>query len=170
MIFRPGADGPGGDAAAIKDRLTSYCDVEREIDCLIEMAEKLRSQMEGVGAQQITDMPRSSSASSDRYADKMDRIIRLEDNIRGMITSQGEERKYLDGLVSRLSKSDARDVIRARYFMGSRLTPWKNVAEIVFGANGDFDSKEESYIRRATKLHCQALVDIAKLTGDTEVQ
>ena len=47
------------DVAAVKERLNEYREKERDIDNQIERLVRLVTKMSSVGAQTITDMPRS---------------------------------------------------------------------------------------------------------------
>ena len=44
------------DVQAVKDRLNAYKEEEREIENQTELLERLRVKLEGVGAQEISDM------------------------------------------------------------------------------------------------------------------
>ena len=54
------------DVAAVKERLNEYREKERDIDNQIERLVRLVTKMSSVGAQTITDMPRSPGADGDR--------------------------------------------------------------------------------------------------------
>ena len=146
------------DVQAVKDRLTAYRESDRDIENQTELLEKLIARLEGVGAQEITDMPKAPSQSYDRMSDLVSQKIELEEMIGEDIAALREERKYFEKILRKLKKADERAVIRFRYFM--RMN-WSDVTEALFGAKTDFLDKEDSYNRRVTQLHCQALLHIA---------
>ena len=53
------------DVAAVKERLNEYREKERDIDNQIERLVRLVTKMSSVGAQTITDMPRSPGSDGD---------------------------------------------------------------------------------------------------------
>ena len=144
---------------AVKDRLVSYRERERDIENQTELLDRLQTKMEGVGAQNITDMPRSPSPSNDRLSDLMSQKIEIEEMIREDVEHQKSERKFIESVLKHLKSADERGVIRFRYLMG---LSWYDVTDAMFGAKGDYLGKEDSYLRRITKLHGQALLSMAK--------
>jgi hypothetical protein len=151
------------DVAAVKDRLNEYREKERDIDNQIERLERLVSKMTGAGAQVITDMPRSPSASGDRMAELIGHKEELETSIRKAVEEQSEERRRIEEILKRLRHSDERAVIRIRYFDREN---WSIVAEVMFGGKDDFLGKEETYLRRVHKIHGSALLNMARIIED----
>ena len=146
------------DVQAVKDRLLAYREAEREIDTQSEALERIRVRMEGIGAQNITDMPKSPSGPTDRYSDLVSRKIEIEQMIGYDVEKQKQERDYFEGILRKLKKADERAVIRFRYF---HVLSWNEVTNAMFGAKVDYLDKEDSYLRRVTVLHGRALLHIA---------
>ena len=153
------------DVQAVKDRLNAYRDGEREIENQTEVLERLKTKLEGVGAQQITDMPRSPSPSNDRTSDLLSQKIEIEEEIAADLEAQRRERKFITGILRKLKSADERAVIRFRYLIGLN---WYDVTDALFGAKGDYLGKEESYLRRTTMLHGKALLNMAIIIEDQE--
>ena len=63
-------------------------------------------------------------------------------------------REIIERAVERLRPALQRDVIRYRYLFGMK---WCEVNEHMHGHLDDFEAREESYLRRATKAHGSAL-------------
>lgn len=155
------------DVDAIRDRLNEYRETERDIDNQIERLEHLNSKMVGVGAQVLSDMPKAPSPSNDRMADLVAQKEELENLIRTMVTSQSRERMEIESILSHLRKRDERAVIRMRYFDRSS---WNEVTKMLFGSKGDFDEKADTYLRRAHRVHGDALLNMAKYIEESKEQ
>ena len=146
------------DVQAIKKWLEEYRDIEREIENKSEALERLTTKLIGIGAQEITDMPRSPSPPLDRVTDLLNRKIELEIEIGEDIAAHAQQRKDILTRLKALPSADERAVIRFRYLM---CLSWNDVADALFGGSADYLDKEDSYLRRVTNLHGKALLDLA---------
>ena len=146
------------DVGSVRELLNTYRDGEKEIENLTEALERLKNKLVGVGAQEITDMPRSPSPPNDRITDLLCRKVELEEEIRCWIEIQTKRRQSILDATKRLRTADERAVIRFRYLL---CLSWYEVANAMFGANHDYLDKEDSYLRRAHKVHGRALSDMA---------
>lgn len=147
------------DVQAVKDRLNAYRDGEREIENQTEALERLRNKLEGVGAQEITGMPRSPSPPTDRMSDLVAQKIEIEEEIAGVLESQRKERKFITSVLRKIKSADERAVIRFRYLIG---LSWDEVTDALFGACIDYLGKEETYQRRVYRIHGSALLHMAE--------
>lgn len=152
------------DVAAVKERLKTYSENQRDIDNQIERLERLITKMNGVGAQTISDMPRAKGVVGDRIADMVSQKDDLERVIREAIEEQSREWKRIEKILNQLRKVDERAVIRMRYHDGEG---WSEVTKMLFGRKDDFEEKEETYLRRIHKIHGAALLNMARMSdGD----
>ena len=154
------------DIDTVKEWLKEYLENEKEIDSDIERLEHLVAKMTGAGAQALTGMPRSSNASTDRMADMLARKEELEESIRERVSSQSIMRKEIEAILRHLPKPEERSVIRMRYFDRSE---WKEVQEMMFGSNPDFEDRFDTYERRMHKHHRSACENIAKYIGTHDI-
>lgn len=145
-------------ANLVKSWLNRYREREREIDDQIELVERLQARMVSTSAKEITGMPRGSSSSADRLESMVAQKDELEAEIRELIRQRDESRACVELVLKRLPKADERAVIRLRYIGRSS---WIDVVEAMFGREENFEEKQESYLRRTTKLHLRALNDMA---------
>ena len=76
-----------------------------------------------------------------------------------MVESRKKERKFIEGVIKHLRKSDERSVIRVRYIDNES---WDGVVDVLFGAREDLLEKADIYMRRVYKLHGEALLSMAK--------
>jgi len=155
------------DVCAVKDRLVRYMENEREIDNQIERLEHLNARMIGLGAQVLTDMPKAPSAADDRLASLLSQKDELEALIRGSVSEVSRERNELESILQHIRNPDERAVIRMRYFDRSS---WLGVRDMLFGNRPDFEGKEDTYLRRAHRVHDTALLNMAKYIEETADQ
>lgn len=155
------------DVQAVKERLNAFREGERELENQTEALERLKAKIKGVGAKEITDMPRSPSPPRDRITDLIYRKIELEKEIGSIIEEQTAERKEIHRILKQLRSADERAVIRFRYLLGMN---WYDVTDAMFGAREDYLDKEESYQRRVYNIHGRALVGIAKYTEEEKAK
>lgn len=153
------------DVNAMKARLLGYRDIVKEIEADSERLERLETKMYGVGAQNITDMPKSPSPAADRIADMLQDKVELEEEIRSAIEKKRTEKEYLNSIIKQLRRSEERAVIRIRYF---DCASWNEVVDVMFGDRPDLLEKEDTYLRRVYKLHGQALYSMAKCIAEND--
>ena len=146
------------DVQAVKERFNDFREREKEIEYQAEAIEVLNNKLTGLGAMEITDMPRSPSPPKDRLTDLVNRKIELEEELKSIIEEQAAERKAIIKLLKKLKSADERGVIKFRYLL---CLEWYDVNFSMFGAKEDFDEKEESYLRRVYNIHGRALINIA---------
>ena len=146
------------DTKAVKELLASYRECEKEIEHKTELLERLQVKLEGVGAQEITDMPRSPSPPNDRISDLVAQKIEVEAMIAEDVAEFREKREYIRKLLRKLKSADERAAIRFRYMVGME---WYDVCDAMFGAKEDYLGKEDAYLRRTFSIHGRALYHIA---------
>ena len=95
------------DVEAVKQRLIDLRDLRREIENQSERLERLETKLVGVGAQALTDMPKSPSPSNDRISDLMQQKFDLEEDIRATLEHRRRERMFFEKIIRRLKRSEA---------------------------------------------------------------
>lgn len=153
-------DGNKHDVQSIKDRLDAYREADRRIENQTEALERLQVKLEGIGAQEITGMPRSPSPSNDRISDLLNQKIEIEEEIAEDVETHRKERKNIKAILRKLRSADESAVITYRYLIGMS---WYDVTDALFGAKEDYLGKEESYQRRTYNIHGQALLHMSIL-------
>lgn len=151
------------DVEAVKQRLIDLRDLRREIENQSERLERLETKLVGVGAQVLTDMPKSPSPSNDRISDLMQQKFDLEEDIRATLEHRRRERMFFEKIIRRLKRSDERAVIRSRYFDGAS---WGDVVDLLYGDEEDLLEREDMYRKRVFKLHGRALLSMAQYIED----
>lgn len=153
------------DVEAVKARLYAYREMARDIENQNERLERIKTKLVGVGAQSITDMPKSPSPADDRTVELIQQKMELEDEIRAVIEQRKAERVFFERVIKHLRRSDERAVIRVRYIDNAS---WDEVVDVLFGGKEDLLEREDIYLRRVYKLHGQALLSMAKYIEENE--
>ncbi|MCD8051276.1 MAG: hypothetical protein LUE89_06315 [Clostridiales bacterium] len=154
-------DGAGVTTENVKQWLLRFLDGEHAIDVQIERLERLEARIEGTGSPNLDGMPRGSP-NHDRVASMLAQKEEFENKIRSMITAQADRRRMVEQYVDRLRKPDEKAVIEMRYLDGER---WKDISQMLFGSKADFADREDSFLRRTTRLHERALINLVAVMG-----
>ena len=144
---------------SVRGRLEAYRESERDIAVQSEEYERVKTRLEGLGGQVISDMPKSPNTVADRMSDLISQKIELEEELGEEITAHREERRNIRQTLKKLKSADERAVIRFRYLLG---LGWCDVADAMYGDRTDYLEKESSYLRRVQRLHGQALEHLAE--------
>lgn len=155
------------DVEAVKNRLNAYRDKEREIDVKVERLETLVSKMKSIGSPGMSDMPKTPGISSDKMARELERKDELQNSILAAFAAQKNERNAIEHILEKLSVSDEREVVCIRYFEGNS---WSDTSKIMFGMKGDYERKQDTYLRRTFKIHGSALLHIAMIEEDGSLE
>lgn len=149
----------------LKNRLEDFRFTEEDLDYQQERLERLNSKMLEVGAQVITDMPRSPSPEPDRMTDYIVRKNQLMQDISSMLERHQEEREIIETILNKsLRKPSRRAVIRIRYLDAGS---WNDVVDTMYGGKGDFREKEETYLRGVFRIRDEAISDMAEFIAST---
>jgi len=145
------------DTYAVRARLEAYRDKDKGLEHLEEQIAHIDARLEGLGAVNITDMPRTPSPAHDRMSDLINQKDELIAELKEDVEYLESERRYFNKIFRKM-KSDHRSVLRFRYIQGLK---WSDVAEAMYGARIDFNDKEESYRHRVLMMHEAALSSMA---------
>ena len=151
-------------AEAVKQRFNDYRYDDREVETQQERYERLLNKMYEVGAQALSDTPRSPSPANDRVSEFVSRKEDLEKEIGELVVHHREERAHIERLVKALKRPDQRAVIRIRVIDGMG---WPDVSDVLFGENKDFVDEEEKYKRKTFRIFNEALLGIAKYIDES---
>ena len=106
----------------------------------------------------MDDMPHGTT-TPDRTGRLAARVVdllqQIEDQERRCKAIEAETLQMIASM-PRKTENECRQqgVLRLRYV---NLLPWRTITRILFGNMADFDEKTESFLRRTTRLHGQAL-------------
>ena len=136
------------DIYAVKEKLKTYGEMVKDYSNQCERLERLMIRLEGLGAQNITDMPKSPSPSNDRMSDLISQKIEIEEELGFTYKEIQEERREMEKAIRYIDRET-----------------YKEVTNLLFGDRKDYLDKEETYMRRTFQLHGEALVNLAAYYG-----
>ncbi len=116
--------------AAVKKRLEDYQELDKYIQHQIERMENLESKMYHLGAQVLTDMPKSPNTVADRTGALVAQHEEMLERIKGLIEQRDREWAWAKSLLSSIKKANERTVIECRYHDGEK---WETIAKILYG-------------------------------------
>lgn len=151
-----------GSVERVKQWLMKYQQGERTLDIMIERLEALEARLSTVSSPKLDGLPHGSP-TYDRTLSLIAQKEQLEWQARKMVQSQTENRLEIERAVELLPKADEKAVLQMRYIDGEK---WGDVAQMLFGSRDDFFDREDSYIRRTTKLHGQALQNLTRIMSE----
>ena len=157
------------DVDSVKEWLIGYREMARELFLQEERLERIETRMIGVGAMNISDMPRSPSHKQDRLTDLVALKMELQATVSEEEKAQKEMRRRVEYVLRQVRSADQRTVIRMRYIDGEE---WIQICRSLFEAKQDYDEKADSYLRQVYRLHGYALYYMARYfaeSGDKEV-
>ena len=158
------------DVDSVKEWLIGYREMARELFLQEERLERIEARMIGVGAMNISDMPRSPSHKQDRLTDLLAVKMELQQTVSMEEEQQKEMRSRVEYVLKQIRSADQRNVIRMRYIDGEE---WIQICRSLFEAKTDYDEKADSYLRQVYRLHGYALYYMARYfsdSGDNEVE
>ena len=158
------------DVDTVKEWLIGYREMARELFLQEERLERIETRMIGVGAMNISDMPRSPSHKQDRLTDLVALKMELQQTVSEEEAQQKEMRARVEYVLKQIRSADQRLVIRMRYIDGEE---WIQICRSLFDRRNDYDEKADSYLRQVYRLHGYALYYMARYfaeSGDKEVE
>lgn len=148
---------------AVKEWLSRYAVVAREVALLRARADAIRDRAASPDSPTLDGMPRSPGFDGD----KIGGIIGAADALDREAAEKAQDAAALyaeiDGAIRRIEGNHAaerRTVLQCRYLDGQA---WGGVTFLLFGDRADFNEKEESYGRRVFNIHKAALEDLAQV-------
>ena len=146
-------------AEAVKEWLQAYRANDEYIDKKLDELRELRARMMYPGAQELSDMPRVPSKQSDKMADYVIRVEKLEMAIQDAIDVQEECKKTIEQLMMLLEKPEERKIMKCRYLFGME---WNDIMVHIYQMEEEYNLKMEAYRRRMYRCHEDALEKMAK--------
>lgn len=155
------------DEISAKDWLKRYQNLIVNINNLIERADMLRTKASSPRSPNLSGMPRDSQWNGDKLSNMIGTYIDLEAEANEKIIKSKKLYKEIDAFIRRIRKPDRKAVLQMKYLDGFS---WLDIQDVLFGNKQDYLDKEESYQRRAFKLHQDGVRELAALMGEKELQ
>ena len=143
---------------SMKTRLANYIDLNREIDNQIERLERMHDRAQSPSGPNLSGMPKSSNAVTDRVGNAVTKMLDLEEEINHLVELRDSEHSSIEHLVKKLRKADEKAVIRMRYL---DIEDWDEVQFMLFGNRQDFNDNYDNYKQMMYRLHSSAITHLA---------
>lgn len=150
-------------ATEIQSWLSGYAAARREAALLRARADVLRMRASAPATPKLDGLPHSSGFDGDRIGGAVGTVDEVEREIAELERRATEIYREIDDAVLMLDGPravDWRTLIRLRYIDGCE---WPDISFLLFGDKEDFSEKEDTYLRRAFRLHSEALAALEKL-------
>lgn len=147
----------------VKSWLGRYRELTQDASHIEQRIESLRSRLENPGAANLDGMPRSPGFAGDRLGQQLAVISDLEEELKAALTARWEVYQEIEGEIRQITGRGAADrkaVLRSKYL---DLLSWPDLTFSFFGEREDFVDKEESYQRRALRLHGAAIAALTEI-------
>lgn len=144
----------------IKKKLESYTSLQHRIDNQIERLENLEATMGSISSPSFDGISGGGGDGTSKQERQVIRKIALEEQIRDLITTETNDRKELERLISEMEKPDEQTVIEMRYLDAAS---WWTICAALHGNREDYDEHEKRYLKRTFKLHGSALQSLARI-------
>lgn len=137
-----------------------------EIDANVERTELLRQRLETAQGASLDGMPHSPGYTGDRIGTVLGRIEEIESRTRRQIEEAATICAEVENAVAQITgkySSHRRAVLLMRYV---DFFSWPEINKALFGSEPEFELREDSYLRRTTKIHKSALEDLQTILND----
>ena len=146
-----------------KEFLYAYRDRYYEIDAADDMVQTLLQRSKTPSVKNDNPKVETSNALVDKMSMYVNQLDAARARLQQLVERQNAEHEIIKQAVDRLHTVQQRDIIRYRYLMGLN---WHDVNQHMYGHLDDFEYREESYLRRATKAHGVAIRQLDTILDD----
>lgn len=149
--------------AATKAWLQRYSEAARDSETLDSRVAAMRARIKAPQAPNLDGLPHAPGFEGDSTGAALARLDELEQEAQEARARALALYREIDSAIREISGpgwADRRAVLRVRYL---DCESWQVVSEILFGGRGDYEDKQESYLRRVHKIHGAALAKLAEI-------
>lgn len=144
----------------IKAWMSRYRQQYEHVERLCHELDQLETRAASPGTSTLDGLPRAPGYVGDRMGGIVGQLDELRAEIEAAQDKAAEIRCEIEAVIKRIDGPqwpDRRAVLRFRYLL---CLPWPDVNDALFGGKQDFLEREDSYMRRAYRLHSAALLDL----------
>lgn len=148
---------------AVKNWLWKLREVVVDAELTEERLDGLRSRAEDPRGSNLDGMPHAGSFAEDKIGALVAQIEELTAENARLWKRVGELRREREAAIRRIEGrgyAELRAVLRLRYIDGEN---WNDLCFVLYGGKEDFSEREDSYLRRAYKLHGKALYELTQI-------
>lgn len=151
------------DTETVKTWLLRLRETVADAGFVEERLDALRSRAEAPRGSNLDGIPHAGSFADDKLGALVAQIEELTAENARLWNRVGELRREREAAIRRIEGrgyAELRAVLRLKYIDGET---WDDLTFILFGSKEDYTEREESYLRRAYKLHGKALYELSKI-------
>lgn len=155
---------------AVKAWLSRYRQQSDYIERLCFELDALETKATSPGAPTLDGLPRTPGYAGDRMGGIVGQLDELRAELEAAQDKATEIRREIEAVIKRINGPqwpDRRAVLRFRYLL---CLPWPDVNDALFGGKSDFLEREDSYMRRAYRLHSAAMLDLLEFVPAEALQ
>ena len=146
----------------LKRWLESYQECKQDLDSSYERLERLESKLTSPRSAALSGLPGAAASDPDRLTFPVAELQELQAETKRQAAALRDLRHRIEGAVRLIDGPgwpNRRAVLRMRYLDGEQ---WEVIAQMLFGRDPDFQTKQDSYIRRSFKIRKAALRTLAR--------
>lgn len=150
---------------ALKRWLRRYRELKRDVDLLYDRVDDLRGRVEAARTSHLDGLPHGSSVDADRIGGI---VAELEETESEAMVAQQEAtatRREIAAAIKQIHGprwADLREILRLRYLDDLK---WEDIAEKMFGDDPKYWDRADAFLRRAYKLHSEALAELEQFVS-----
>ena len=141
--------------------LESYRERQQDLSACYERLERLESKLTSPRSAALSGLPGAATPDPDRLTFPVAELQELQAETKKQAAALRDLRHRIEGAVRLIDGPgwpNRRAVLRMRYIDGEKF---ETIAQLLFGRDPDFQTKQDSYIRRAFKIRKAALRKLA---------
>ena len=142
--------------------LRRFGELQRDADRLWDRLDELRARVESARTAHLDGLPHGSRGDADRFGGIVVELEETEAEATEAQVAATSARREISAAIRQIHGprwADRREILRLRYL---NCMKWEDCAERMFGDSQDFWDRQDAYLRRAYKLHSQALEALAQ--------
>lgn len=142
--------------------LESYQERQRDFEATCERLERLEARLTSPRSAALTSLPGAAAPDPDRLTVPLAELQEMREATAEQAADLRDLRYRIEGAVRLIDGPgwpNQRAVLRMRYLDGER---WEDVCFMLFWRDPDFQTKQDSYVRRVYKIRKAALRELAQ--------
>ena len=146
---------------SLKRWLESYQERKQDFEATCERLERGEARLTSPRPAALSGLPGAAASDPDRLTFPVAELQELQAETKRQVAALRDHRNRIEGAIRLIDGPgwpNRRAVLRMRYIDGEQ---WETIVKMLFGRDPDFQTKQDSYVRRAFKIRKAALRKLA---------